>query len=93
MPQRAKQMPRKLKPRHRKSARERGYSTQWDAFARHWLAVHPLCAECQRHGRLTPAECVDHIQPHRGDMEVFWRAGNHQSLCRACHTAKTRRGG
>jgi 5-methylcytosine-specific restriction protein A len=89
MPQRAKQMPSRMKPRQRKSARERGYSTQWDAFARRWLAVHPLCAECQRQGRLTPAGCVDHIQPHRGDMEVFWRPGNHQSLCTACHTAKT----
>lgn len=34
-----------------------------------------------------PATVVDHIQPHRGDMNIFWREGNHQSLCRSCHNS------
>jgi 5-methylcytosine-specific restriction enzyme A len=48
--------------------------------------------ECEKTGRIEAANVVDHIIPHRGDMELFWDADNWQSLCRAHHDAKTRRG-
>nr|WP_313010818.1 HNH endonuclease [Brucella intermedia] len=32
-----------------------------------------------------PASVVDHIQPHRGNKELFWWRGNWQSLCQPCH--------
>ena len=35
------------------------------------------------------ASVVDHIKPHRGDIKgpdsLFWRASNHQALCKHCH--------
>jgi len=35
---------------------------------------------------------VDHIVPHRGDMQLFWAAPNHQALCASCSNAKSARG-
>ena len=92
MPTRAKRMPKRTKPRQRESATRRGYGYRWQQFARRWLRSNPLCAECHRRDRIRPATCVDHIRPHRGDMQVFWQVGNHQSLCSECHTAKTMAG-
>lgn len=31
------------------------------------------------------ATVVDHIMPHRGDMNLFWQHSNHQPLCKHCH--------
>jgi 5-methylcytosine-specific restriction protein A len=84
-------------PEHRPSAAKRGYGRAWRDYdtgrgaADVWLAQHPLCAECERQGRVTPATCVDHVVPHRGDAEVFWH-GEWQSLCAACHSRKTAAG-
>ena len=52
---------------------------------------HPLCVECQRKGKLTPATVVDHIIPHRGDQKLFWDRSNWQALCHRHHSMKTRR--
>lgn len=52
-----------------------------------WLSCHPLCAECEREFRVTAASEVDHIVPLAdggADDE-----SNYQSLCEACHKAKT----
>ena len=34
------------------------------------------------------ANVVDHIQSHRGDMELFWDASNHQPLCKRHHDSE-----
>jgi 5-methylcytosine-specific restriction protein A len=66
---------------------KRGYGYAWQKFRDRWLKEHPLCAYCLRTNRTTTATLVDHIIPHRGDMELFWRDGNHQSLCDSCHSS------
>ena len=76
----------------RGSAAERGYGGAWQKARLAWLKAHPLCEECLRQGRTTPATVVDHIIPHKGDKHLFWRSENWQSLCTACHNAKTARG-
>ena len=35
------------------------------------------------------AKEVDHIIPHRGDMQLFWDVANWQGLCKSCHSKKT----
>lgn len=74
---------------NRKSATERGYTYQWKKAAKAFLAQHPLCAECERQGRLTLATDVDHIKPHRGNQKLFWDRSNWQPLCHSCHSRKT----
>lgn len=73
----------------RGSAYARGYDKRWQRFRKDFLSRNPLCAECARQGRVTAASVVDHIIPHRGDRETFWKSGNHQPLCVGCHTVKT----
>lgn len=68
---------------------EMGYDARWAKYSKQYLAAHPLCVECKKHGVITPSEHTDHIIPHRGDMALFWDPKNHQALCRVCHGRKT----
>ena len=73
----------------RGSSSSRGYDRRWQQARDAFLAEHPLCAICERAGRLTAASCVDHVIPHRRDLVLFWDQDNWQSLCFACHAVKT----
>ncbi len=68
---------------------ERGYSNVWLKSAKTFLVQHPLCEECLRQGKTTPATEVDHIVPHKGDSKLFWNVENWQALCHECHSRKT----
>jgi 5-methylcytosine-specific restriction protein A len=65
------------------------YTYQWHKRSRLFLNSHPLCVICDISGRVTAATCVDHIQPHQGDMTLFWDESNWQALCDSCHSSKT----
>ena len=54
------------------------------------LAREPLCRTCAKRGVITAATEVDHIEPHAGDMALFRDPENLQSLCKSCHSLKTR---
>ena len=73
----------------RENAAARGYDGRWKSARCAYLQRNPLCAECRRAGKLTPATVVDHIVPHRGDMRLFWDKTNWQPLCKDCHDRKT----
>ena len=49
-----------------------------------YLARHPLCALCGDAGGV-----LDHVIPHRGNPDLFWRWSNWQNLCVRCHNRKT----
>jgi 5-methylcytosine-specific restriction protein A len=53
---------------------------------------NPLCVDCKTADLLTAANVVDHIVPHRGDMNLFWSEDNWQPLCKRCHDLKTAQG-
>ena len=61
----------------------------WKKASKAHLRAKPLCAECERQGNYKEAQCVDHIEPHNGDMNKFWNTENWQSLCNRCHAIKT----
>ena len=67
------------------------YNGRWQKARAGYLAKHPLCREHEALGQYIPATVVDHIQPHKGDMSLFWDSDNWQPLCKACHDAKTAR--
>ncbi|MFQ7430679.1 HNH endonuclease [Sutterella wadsworthensis] len=73
------------------SASARGYGARWQRLRARFLREHPLCVDCARLGRVTPATDVDHIQPHRGDQDLMWDESNLQPLCHRCHSKKTAR--
>jgi 5-methylcytosine-specific restriction protein A len=58
----------------------------WRKRQAHQLRLKPLCEQCEREGRLTPATVVDHVEPHKGDYNKF-RLGRLQSLCQSCHSS------
>jgi len=64
-------------------------NSRWQRLRKRHLLKHPLCVECERRGRFTPATVVDHIIPHEGRLELFWDENNIQSLCKSCHDRKT----
>ena len=94
MPRIKKHTPRPWLPEHKPHEGYRHHntkfyqSTQWRKVRSLKLQQNPTCEECERNGRLTPAQMVDHITPiNKGgamlDME------NLQSLCNACHNRKS----
>lgn len=73
----------------RGSARERGYDTRWAKASAGRLKRHPVCEYCEA-GAFGPAcvsaaELTDHLYPHRGDRDLFWRADLWVSACASCH--------
>ena len=72
----------------RGSSTSRGYGSQWRKARDGFLALHPLCIECEAEGRVEAATVVDHRIPHKGDMVKFWQVENWQPLCAAHHNIK-----
>jgi 5-methylcytosine-specific restriction protein A len=67
------------------------YGRAWKRIRDRYIKAHPLCEECQRQGRLTPAEEVHHILPlsKGGGNETE----NLMSLCKSCHSRITAESG
>ena len=74
-------------------ARERSadlyHTYRWTKESRAFKESHPLCAECRRHGRISPAEVTDHIIPY--PICDYWDQSNWQPLCRKCNDEKGQR--
>ena len=66
------------------------YDSRWRKLRQMHIAKQPLCVRCERDGRVTPAQEVDHIVPWRGNTTLLRATWNLQSLCRSCHHKKTR---
>ena len=66
-------------------------SGRWRGIRNAILQRHPLCAECQRQGRITAATEVHHLIPVergtdiRGKEELAYNLSNLEPLCHACH--------
>jgi 5-methylcytosine-specific restriction protein A len=76
----------------RDNAQSRGYDVVWQRARLAYLAHNPLCEECSRHGVTELANEVDHIVPlSKGGARLD--PSNLQSLCKPCHSKKTRKEG
>jgi 5-methylcytosine-specific restriction protein A len=73
----------------RGSSTERGYGNKWEKERIYYLNHNPLCVQCEWIGHIVPATVVDHIIPHKRDMNLFWDRNNWESLCKTCHDKKT----
>ena len=91
MPPSIQQLTRKSRPlpAERGTAHQRGYTSRWREYSILYRKQHPLCVMCEKEGRITPAECVDHIQDATTHPELFWEPSNHQSLCIRHNTLKS----
>lgn len=61
-------------------------TSRWRRRSKQWKEQHPMCAECDRQGRVTLATDAHHTREYRpGDGELeFWFTPL-ESLCFACH--------
>ncbi len=73
----------------RESSTKRGYNYKWQKLRQHFLMMNPLCHDCEAEGRVVAANVVDHIKPHKGDLEIFWDYDNLRALCSSHHNRKT----
>lgn len=63
-------------------------STPWRKLREKVLKERPLCEQCRREGRITPAKVVDHIIPIvKGGAPLD--ESNLQPLCHKCHNKKS----
>lgn len=72
-----------------KTTNQRGYNYRWQQMRKSFLRLHPLC-QCpncdEGRKRVTPAEVVDHRNPHEGPNDPrFWDVSNWQALSKHCH--------
>jgi 5-methylcytosine-specific restriction endonuclease McrA len=73
-------------------AYRRWYKRATWARLRLWrLNIEPLCRMCADEGETTPADTVDHVEPHKGDWSLFIDPDNTQSLCARCHSERKQR--
>ena len=63
-------------------------SKEWRTLRKSFLEKNPLCVECLKEGRYTPAKIVDHIVPIRMGGKPL-DEGNLQALCWSCHSKKS----
>jgi 5-methylcytosine-specific restriction endonuclease McrA len=76
----------------RESAAKRGYDHKWTKYRKLYLMENPICVRCESLGVVVEATVIDHIKPVENGQHdpLFWVKTNHQSLCRSCHSWKTR---
>jgi len=66
------------------------YSTKkWKILSKKKLTVDPFCEKCWKENREVVADVVDHIIEIKDDQSKAYTWSNLQSLCHACHNAKT----
>jgi hypothetical protein len=59
---------------------------RWRKRTRMNLRLHPLCAECERQGRVQEATLSHHVEEYRpGDSDLKFWFGALESLCNDCH--------
>ena len=73
----------------RETSNQRGYTWKWTKARNGYMSRHPLCVHCEARGVIRLATDLDHIIPHKGDMDLFWQRSNWQGLCKSCHSTKT----
>lgn len=65
-------------------------SSQWRKLREVYIKQNPLCCECLRNGKVTPAEDIHHkSSPFKGG-EINWHLlldyDNLEGLCKQCHS-------
>lgn len=70
--------------------RQKAYQNRhWRKLRDTYLKEHPICEECLKHGKVTPAEDVHHIKsPFRGgeiNYNMLLDYHNLESVCKDCH--------
>lgn len=75
----------------RDPAKKKSYGRSWRRIRDQQLAEHPMCEQCAKVSKITPAREVHHIKPlSQGGLN---EPDNLMSLCTSCHSEITAREG
>lgn len=82
-----KLMNRQYEKYGRSKEEKKRYGYRWQKIRNAYIHSHPLCEQCLKEGRMTPAEEVHHKLPlsHGGTHDF----SNLMSLCKSCHSRIT----
>ena len=81
----AKQEAKRYEKYGRDPAAKKRYGRTWKRIRDRYIAANPLCEQCKKNGKLTPAEEVHHIKPlSQGGSNTD---DNFMSLCKSCHSS------
>lgn len=67
-----------------RQAIEKLYDRRWKKYCARFLGINRECYACGK-----PANTVDHLIPHQGDVKLFEKLDNHIPLCEKCHNTVT----
>lgn len=62
------------------------YDRKWQKYRARFLHHNKLCYVCH-----DPAKHVDHIVPHKNELDLFWKVDNYVPLCHRDHSIVTGR--
>lgn len=86
-----KQEARRYEKYQRDPVTKKRYGRSWKRIRDRYVSLHPLCEQCEKHGKMTATEEVHHIKPlSQGGTHDF---NNLMSLCTSCHSEITAREG
>jgi 5-methylcytosine-specific restriction protein A len=83
---------RRESDRQRGHAAARGYDYQWQKFRLYYLAMHPLCMDCEGQGLVAAAEHVHHVEKLSERPDLKYEEANLMPLCERHHNVRTARG-
>lgn len=80
--------PKREREKFRGSARERGYTREWDALAAEYKkSIAGQCEECLRRGYLHQCDVIDHMMPVTDEPDHRLDKHNLDGLCHVHHNA------
>ena len=77
---------------NRPNSYRRGYDSAWQIVRKEQLRHYPLCNDCLKEGRYTPANEVHHIAKLSEHPDMRDISSNLMSLCKSCHSTRTAAG-
>lgn len=69
---------------------DNNYDHKWNMLSKRYRAIHPLCEDCEKRDRTTPASEVHHIVPITKDPSLRLVWSNLVALCHGCHVQRHR---
>ena len=89
IPKRPKTNPEAIKT-DRQKMRAKAYATPlWKKMRNTYMSEHPICEECLKRGKVTPAEDIHHIRsPFKGNevnYDLLYGYENLMAVCKQCH--------
>ena len=76
----------------RPNSYERGYDSVWRMCRKHYIQNNSLCADCLKIGKYIPMTDLHHIKKLSEFPGLKYDSNNLMSLCKSCHSIRTKNG-